>query len=282
LLLALDFSTINRFWSPIESEIEMSLLVNRVALVTGAGRGIGRAIALAYAKEGARVVLTARTAGELDEVAGQIRKRGGTALALPADLSDRAVARQIVVDVEAAVGSIEILVNNAGIGSSSKPLPVVDFDDDFWDKTLAVNLTTPYLLCKAVLPGMLSRRWGRIINVASLNGKIGSLHGAAYAATKHGLLGLTRTLAMEVAAQGITVNAICPGPVHTVMNDRRIEYDANRQGMAFEELEAGLTPLRRRLEPDEIAPLAVYLASDGAATMVGQAINIDGGVLMTG
>jgi NAD(P)-dependent dehydrogenase (short-subunit alcohol dehydrogenase family) len=282
LLLALDFSTINRFWSPIESEIEMSLLVNRVALVTGAGRGIGRAIALAYAKEGARVVLTARTAGELDEVAGQIRKRGGTALALPADLSDRAVARQIVADVEAAVGSIEILVNNAGIGSSSKPLPVVDFDDDFWDKTLAVNLTTPYLLCKAVLPGMLSRRWGRIINVASINGKIGSLHGAAYAATKHGLLGLTRTLAMEVAAQGITVNAICPGPVHTVMNDRRIEYDANRQGMAFEELEANLTPLRRRLEPDEIAPLAVYLASDGAATMVGQAINIDGGVLMTG
>jgi NAD(P)-dependent dehydrogenase (short-subunit alcohol dehydrogenase family) len=282
LLLALDFSTINRLWSPIESEIEMSLLVNRVALVTGAGRGIGRAIALAYAKEGARVVLTARTAGELDEVAGQIRKRGGTALALPADLSDRAVARQIVADVEAAVGSIEILVNNAGIGSSSKPLPVVDFDDDFWDKTLAVNLTTPYLLCKAVLPGMLSRRWGRIINVASINGKIGSLHGAAYAATKHGLLGLTRTLAMEVAAQGITVNAICPGPVHTVMNDRRIEYDANRQGMAFEELEADLTPLRRRLEPDEIAPLAVYLASDGAATMVGQAINIDGGVLMTG
>jgi NAD(P)-dependent dehydrogenase (short-subunit alcohol dehydrogenase family) len=260
----------------------MSLLVNRVALVTGAGRGIGRAIALAYAKEGERVVLTARTAGELDEVAGQIRKRGGTALALPADLSDRAVARQIVADVEAAVGSIEILVNNAGIGSSSKPLPVVDFDDDFWDKTLAVNLTTPYLLCKAVLPGMLSRRWGRIINVASINGKIGSLHGAAYAATKHGLLGLTRTLAMEVAAQGITVNAICPGPVHTVMNDRRIEYDANRQGMAFEELEADLTPLRRRLEPDEIAPLAVYLASDGAATMVGQAINIDGGVLMTG
>lgn len=260
----------------------MSLLFNRVALVTGAGRGIGRAIALAYAKEGARVVMTARTAGELDEVAGQIRNRGGTALALPADLSDRAVARQIVADVEAALGSIEILVNNAGVGSSSKPLPVVDFDDNFWDKTLAVNLTTPYLLCKAVLPGMLSRKWGRIINVASINGKIGSLHGAAYAASKHGLLGLTRTLAMEVAAQGITVNAICPGPVHTVMNDRRIEYDAKRQGMAFEELEADLTLLRRRLEPDEIAPLAVYLASDSAATMVGQAINIDGGLLMTG
>jgi 3-hydroxybutyrate dehydrogenase len=260
----------------------MSLLANRVALVTGAGRGIGRAIAIAYAKEGARVVLTARTAGELAEVAAQIRKQGGTALTLPADLSDRTFARQIVVDAEAALGSIEILVNNAGIGSSAKPLPVVDFDDDFWDRSLALNLTTPYLLCKAVLPGMLSRRWGRIINVASINGKTGSLHGAAYAASKHGLLGLTRTLAMEVAAQGITVNAICPGPVHTVMNDRRIQYDANRQAVTFEELEAGLTPLGRRLEPDEIAPLAVYLASDAAATMVGQAINIDGGLLMTG
>src|SRR3954452_3096525 len=245
----------------------MSLLLNRVALVTGAGRGIGRAIALAYAKEGARVALTARTAGELDEVAAQIRKQGGTALALPADLSDRAAARQIVADVEAAIGSIEILVNNAGIGSSAKPLAVVDYDDDFWDKTLAMNLTTPYLLSKAVLPGMLSRKWGRIINVASINGKIGGLHGAAYAASKHGLLGLTRSLAMEVAAQGITVNAICPGPVHTVMNDRRVEYDAKRQGLAFKELEANLTPLGRRLEPEEIAPLAVYLASDAAATM---------------
>jgi NAD(P)-dependent dehydrogenase (short-subunit alcohol dehydrogenase family) len=260
----------------------MSLLLNRVALVTGAGRGIGRAIALAYAKQGARVALTARTAGELDEVADQIRKRGGTALALPANLSDRAVARQIVAEVEAAIGSIEILVNNAGIGSSAKPLAIVDYDDDFWDKSLALNLTTPYLLCKAVLPDMLSRKWGRIINVASINGKIGGLHGAAYAASKHGLLGLTRTLAMEVAAQGITVNAICPGPVHTAMNDRRIEYDATRKGMAFEKLEAELTLLGRRLEPDEIAPLAVYLASDSAATIVGQAINIDGGVLMTG
>ena len=260
----------------------MNQLANRIALITGAGRGIGRAIALAYAAEGARVALTARTTGELDEVVSQIRAAGGTAHAFPADLSDRTVPKQVVADVERALGGVEILVNNAGVGSSSNPRPVVDFDDAFWDQTLAINLTAPYLLCKAVLPGMLARRWGRIITIASVNGKIGSLHGVAYAASKHGVLGLTRTLAMEVASQGITVNAICPGPVHTVMNDRRIEYDAKRRGVAVKEHEASLTPIGRRLEPEEIAPLAVYLGSNAAAAVVGQAINVDGGVLMTG
>jgi NAD(P)-dependent dehydrogenase (short-subunit alcohol dehydrogenase family) len=260
----------------------MKLLTGRVALITGAGRGIGRAIALAYAAEGARLALTARTNKELDDVVSQIRGDGGTALAFPADLSDRAVPRKLVTDVEKALGGVEILVNNAGVGSSANPQPVATFDDDLWDLSLAVNLTAPYFLCKAVLPGMLARRWGRIITIASVNGKIGSLHGAAYAASKHGVLGLTRTLAMEVAAEGITVNAICPGPVHTVMNDRRIEYDAKRRGVAVREHETSLTPIGRRLEPEEIAPLAVYLASPAAASVVGQAINIDGGVLMTG
>ena len=260
----------------------MKQLANRVAMITGAGRGIGRAIAIAYAAAGARVALTARTTGELDEVVGTISAAGGTALAFPADLSDRATPRRVVEDVESKFGPIEILVNNAGIGSSSDPRPVVEFDDEFWDQTLAVNLTAPYLLCKAVLPGMLARRWGRIITVASINGKIGSLHGVAYAASKHGVLGLTRTLAMEVSSQGITVNAICPGPVHTVMNDRRVEYDAKRRGVDFKDQEASLTAIGRRLEPEEIAPLAVYLASDAASAVVGQAINIDGGLLMTG
>lgn len=260
----------------------MKQLENRVALITGAGRGIGRAIALAFAAEGAKVALTARTTNELDEVVGQIRAGGGTALALTADLADRTVPRKIVADIERALGPVEILVNNAGVGSSSKPSPVVDFDDEFWDQSIAINLTAPYLLCKAVLPNMVAKKWGRIITVASINGKIGSLHGAAYAASKHGVLGLVRTLAMEVASQGITVNAICPGPVHTVMNDRRIEYDAKRRGVALKDHEASLTPIGRRLEPEEIAPLAVYLASDAAAAMMGQAINIDGGIVMTG
>lgn len=259
-----------------------TLLANRVALVTGAGRGIGRAIALAYAAEGARVALTARTTSELDEVVCKIRAAGGTARAISADLADRAAPAKVVAEVEQSLGSIEILVNNAGVGSSSNPKPVVDFDDDFWDLSLALNLTAPYLLCKAVLPGMLKRKRGRIITVASINGKIGSLHGAAYAASKHGVLGLTRSLALEVAKDGITVNAICPGPVHTIMNDRRVEYDAQRRGVSFDEVASGWTPLGRRLEPEEVAPLAVYLASDASATMTGQALNIDGGLLMTG
>jgi NAD(P)-dependent dehydrogenase (short-subunit alcohol dehydrogenase family) len=258
------------------------LLKDRVALVTGAGRGIGRSIAVAFAAEGARVAITARTESELAETAAAIRAAGGQVLTITADLADRAAPAKIVSQVEGHWGSVQILVNNAGIGSSANPRPVVDFDDEFWELSLRVNLTAPYLLCKAVLPAMLRARFGRIITVASINGKIGSLHGAAYAASKHGVLGLVRTLAMEVAKEGITVNAICPGPVHTLMNDKRIAYDAQRRGIAVDDLTASLTPIGRRLEPDEIAPLAVYLASDGAAAMTGQAINIDGGVLMTG
>ncbi|HWG46169.1 MAG TPA: SDR family NAD(P)-dependent oxidoreductase [Gemmataceae bacterium] len=258
----------------------MSTLNNRVALVTGGGRGIGRAIALALARAGARVAVTARTASEVEEVVATIAAEKGHAVALTADLADRHAPPRLLRDVAAALGPVDILVNNAGVGSSSDPKPVVEFDDAFWELTLMVNLTAPYLLSKAVLPDMLKRRWGRIVNIASINGKTGSFHGAAYAASKHGLLGLTRTLAQEVARDGITVNAICPGPVHTVMNDRRLAYDAERTGTPFEKIEQSLTPIGRRLEPEEIAPLAVYLASEDARMVTGQAWNICGGMLM--
>lgn len=257
----------------------MSKLQNRVALVTGGGRGIGRAIALALAREGAKVAVTARTTGELEEVVQTIRGEGGEALTLRADLADRASPREVIQTVADTWGPVEILVNNAGVGSSMGPRPVVDFDDELWELTLTVNLTAPYLLCKAVLPAMLQRKWGRIINVASINGKVGSFHGAAYSASKHGLLGLTRTLALETARDGITVNAICPGPVRTAMNNRRVAYDAQRRGMELEELEATLTPMGRRLEPEEIAPLAVYFASDESRMVTGQAWNVCGGLV---
>lgn len=258
----------------------MPKLNNRIALVTGGGRGIGRAIALSLAQEGARVAVTARTAGELEEVVGAIRRSGGTALAVSADLADHDEPARVIRTVEQQWGPVQVLVNNAGIGSSANPKPVVEFDDAFWDLSLAVNLTAPYLLCKSVLPAMLAAHWGRIINVASINGKIGGVHGAAYAASKHGLLGLTRTLALEVVRHGITVNAVCPGPVRSVMNDRRIAYDAQRLGVTFAEQEAAVTPMGRRLEPDEVAPLAVFLASDDARMVTGQAWNVCGGVLM--
>src|SRR5207248_5582209 len=122
-------------------------------------------------------------------------------------------------------------------------------------------------------PAMLQKRWGRIINVASINGRVPALYAAAYVASKHGLLGLTKTLALEVVKEGVTVNAINPGPVHTVMNDKRVAYDAQRRGVSFEEQAKSLTPMGRRLEPEDIGPLALYLASDESASLTGQAIN---------
>jgi len=258
----------------------MFSLQNRVALVTGAGRGIGRALAIALAQAGAKVGVTARTATELDEVVATVKAANGEAVPIVADLTQKDAPAKILAQITEKIGPVDILVNNAGIGSSSDPKPVAEFNDDFWELTLLLNLTVPYKLCKAVLPTMRAKQWGRIINIASINGKMPSLHGAAYAASKHGLLGFTRTLALEVARDGITVNAICPGPVHTIMNDKRLEYDAKRRGVTFEEIERSMTPIGGRLEPEDVAPLAVYLASTEARMVTGQAYNICGGVLL--
>ena len=254
----------------------------RVALVTGAGRGIGRAIAEAFGAEGMRVVVTARSEDQLAEVVASIREAGGEATSMQTDLSDPEAAKQVIGKVKREVGPVEILVNNAGVGSSENPMPVVDFDDDFWHLSMAVNLHAPYILSKMALPDMLAAKWGRIIIVASINSKVPALHGAAYAASKHGVLGLMKVIAMETAGTGVTANAICPGPVRTAMNDARIVYDAKRRGVELSDIEETATPMGRRLEPAEMAPMAVYLASEGSSCVTGQGFNVDGGLLMTG
>jgi len=256
------------------------MLQNRVTLVTGAGRGIGRAVSLALGEQGARVAVTSRSRDQLEKLVGEITAVGGEAIAIVDDLTDRAAPSRIVNQVIERWGPVEILVNNAGVGSSQDPRPLVDYNDDFWDLTMLVNVTVPYRLTKTVLSAMIEKGWGRIINVASIAGKVPTFHGAAYSASKHAVIGLTKVTAAEVAAHGVTANAICPGVTRSLMNDKRIEYDAERLGVTFEHLEQTATPLGRRLEPEEIATLAVYLASDGAAAVNGQSINVCGGTVV--
>jgi NAD(P)-dependent dehydrogenase (short-subunit alcohol dehydrogenase family) len=246
----------------------------RLALITGGGRGIGRAIALALADAGLAVALAARSRDRLDAVAADIAQRGRPVRAVVFDVGDPDAIERAVADITAALGPVDVLVNNAGIAESA---PLARTDLALWDRHLRVNVTGPYLLTRAVLPGMLRRRWGRVINVASLAGLYGAPYVTAYTASKHALVGFTRALAAEVGGKGVTVNAICPGYVATDMVWSGARNIASRTGRSFEDAVAAMAAMNpggRLIEPEEVAAVAQRLLGDDVTN--GEAIVLDG------
>ena len=257
-------------------------LQNRFALITGGGRGIGRAIALEFAREGADVVVAARTLREVEGVANEVSEAFQTrALPFTCDVSDVGSVQQLFVKTKNAFGrGPDILVNNAGIAESS---PLLKTDDAHWRRHIEINLSGTFYCTRAALSEMVERGWGRIINIASIAGKTGAPYIAAYAASKHGVLGLTRSVALEVAAKGVTVNAICPGYVDTEMTTRGVENITSKTGRTAEEaLESikKMSPQHRLIDAEEVAALALLLASHEGRGINGQAINVDGGSVL--
>ena len=257
-------------------------LANRLAFITGGGRGIGRAIALEFAREGASVAVAARTLNEVETVAAEIATQFGTgALALKCDVQQRESVNEAFGEFRARFGrGPDILVNNAGVAKSEL---FVKTDEAFWELHLNTNLGGTFRCTHEALPEMLERGWGRVINIASIAGKTGAPYVSAYAASKHGVLGLTRSVALEVARNGVTVNAICPGYVETDMTTRGIENIVSKTGKsaddALETLKK-MSPQNRLVTPEEVAALALLLASEEGRGINGQAINVDGGTVL--
>jgi len=245
-----------------------------VVFVTGAGRGVGRAIACRFAADGYAVAITGRSHTHVRETAADIEGTGVEALALICDVTSRDDIARAVALAEQRLGPVDVLVNNAGIAESA---PFVAMDDGMWDQTLAVNLTGTYNCMRAIAPGMFERRHGRIINIASTAARVGFPYTAAYVASKHGVLGLTRAVALEAENRGVTVNAICPGWIDTEMTDRAVQRIAERTGRAVAEARQMLermNPRQRLITPDEVAAVAAYLASPEAASVNGQDVDI--------
>ena len=253
------------------------MLEGKIALITGGGRGIGRAIARAFAHECASVAVAARTADQVQQVACE---SGRDAIALVCDVADPQSVARMFAELREQLGDADILVNNAGIAESAT---VVNTTDELWHRHLAINLSGTFYCTRAALPAMLKKSWGRIINVASIAGKTGAPYIAAYSASKHGVMGLTRSIALEVATTGVTVNAICPGYVDTEMVTRGVERITTRTGRTAEEALDTLkkmSPQNRLVTPEEVAAVALLLASDEGRGINGQGINVDGGSVL--
>ncbi len=255
-------------------------LRDKKAFITGASRGIGRAIALAFAKEGASLALGARSMDALSSLAYKIEAEGGNAVPIQIDVGDAGSIDAAQSAVDEKLGKVHIVVNNAGIAQS---INVLNMDDAHWQSHLDINLTGTFRVTRAFLPGLIAQGWGRVINIASTAGKVGFQYTAAYCASKHGVIGFTRALALEMASKSITANAICPGFVNTEMTSAAARNIAEKTGGSEADALAWLkkvSPQNRFVEPEEIAAVAVMLASEEACGINGQAINVDGGAVV--
>ena len=257
----------------------MPELTGRIALVTGGGRGIGRAIAVSLAQAGADVAISGRNAAVLDETVAAIRAIGRRATAVVCDVGESSNVTAMITQVKKDLGDPLILINNAGIAGSAK---LSETTDDMWGAMLRVNATGAFYCMRAVVPMMVDAGWGRVINVASIAARVGAAYITAYAASKHALLGLTRAVAAEVAARGVTVNAVCPGYVDTEMSDRSAAFISVRTGRdetTARTILEGFSPQKRLMTAEEVASLATYLCSEAARGINGQGIVLDGGAL---
>ena len=253
-------------------------LSGKTAFVTGASRGIGEAIVRRFAADGARVALAARNAAACGKIAAEIERTGGEALAIRCDVTDASSVSDAVAATVAKWGRIDILVNAAGLGG---PTPLDDPDDSRWNAIIATNLTAVFRVTREAAPHLPDG--GRVLNLSSVVGRFGVAGLAAYSASKHGVIGLTRTFALELAPRQITVNALVPGWVETDMARDGFRRIGAASGGGEEEgrrMAAKMAPLKRVLDPEEVAGLAAYLASDEARSITGQAITIDGGQVM--
>src|ERR1044072_4654016 len=253
-------------------------LDGKVSIGTGGGKGIGRAIALRFAAEGADVVVSGTTKDALDRVAQEISDRGRRALAVVADVADEADVERLVARTLDEFGNIDILVNNAGIAGPTALATDVTRED--WDRTLAVNLTGAFLCAKHVLPHLIKQRSGRVINITSIAGLKAYAWRSPYSASKWGMIGLTQSLAEEVGRYDVTVNAIAPGPVRGPRIESVIRNRAAQMNRSFEDVERDYvepTALKRMVEEEDIAAMAVFLASEEGRNITGETLNISSG-----